>query len=402
MKRKIDKLLEYASKNIPFYFGYGRNLLDYPFVDKKIIKSNYISFISKNFCIRQELVNFLLQDMDITDYVIEQMYTEGLRIEWTSGSSGIPFKTIKTKEERYKISLDMWKRRREIDKIISPKNFLPIIHTGIKPFPYNIRDYSRTNLKDIYNYIKKKNIICLHTSPQILLRHIEQPYFKENMPSHIKYIECTGRYLSDENRNKIENEFGAKVINMYGTIETWEIACTCKCNKMHINTSNVFVELIDKDGNRIDKSDEVGQIVVTSLNLYSLPYIRYLTNDYASFSFDKCCCGNPNPILNIVPYREIHFGKIRNEIFNGEDYMRGIIKKIFFEKGFQRLNSILLEQLSLHEFVLYVNDDLENKETFVSLFRKHCSFENEVTIIFDKQSSIDGINDKQYLFRRKF
>jgi phenylacetate-CoA ligase len=58
-----------------------------------------------------------------------------------------------------------------------------------------------------------------------------------------------------------------------------------------------------KDGKAV-KPDEEGEITVTVLNNYSMPFIRYNLNDIASYSGQMCPCGRTFPLINQINGRK--------------------------------------------------------------------------------------------------
>lgn len=104
-------------------------------------------------------------------------------------------------------------------------------------------------------------------------------FIKENnmsVPKSLKYIELTGELLLDSDRNLIEDVFHIRPINMYGTNETNGIAIECNHGNLHILEDNVIVEVLK---NGMPVMDEEGDIFVTCLNNYAMPFIRYETGD---------------------------------------------------------------------------------------------------------------------------
>ena len=403
--KKLDKVLKYAVSHVPFYEGKGyERIEDFPIIKKEIIKSDYSSFISDELEDKKGLVEFLQSDFAIDKYVIEKEYSDDIIVEWTTGTSGVPFKCPKTLRERKDISLAMWKRRMRVDSCITPSKFLPVIHTGTSPFPYDIRDYSYENLTNIYAYIEEKGVTCIHISPTLLKRHLSQPYFSQvKLPKSLKYIESTGRYLADDVKAEIEKRYNAKTLNMYGTIETWGIAETCKYDNMHLNTDNVYLELVDEQGNVIDEYNKVGMVVITALNQFMMPFIRYRTNDYAMLSDEECECGE-KITLKLCKCRESQYIFVKGKKTAGEDFVRKVLRMVEYDKVFQDISYIMLRENRDDEFELFINH-MKDFEIFEALFSKHISKElnREVKVLYKyvNESEYADINPKGYIFTKR-
>lgn len=87
---------------------------------------------------------------------------------------------------------------------------------------------------------------------------------------------------------RIEKFFDAPVYNIYGSSELSYIAGSCRCNRdLHVNEETHYVEAI-KDNPDL----QWGSLVVTDLFNYSMPFIRYETQELGNLRGDKCNCGH--------------------------------------------------------------------------------------------------------------
>ena len=89
---------------------------------------------------------------------------------------------------------------------------------------------------------------------------------------------------------------------------------------MHIMAENMIVEILD--GDRVCMPGEIGEIIITELNNYAMPLIRYGTGNYASFSIKKCNCGKTLPIIDNLIGRA--YDTIKNKkgnLFHGKFFM---------------------------------------------------------------------------------
>ena len=102
--------------------------------------------------------------------------------------------------------------------------------------------------------------------------------------------------LPPENRKIIEEAFGCKVYNRYGSRETSVIASECDRHEgMHIMAEGLHVELM-VDG-RHALPGEIGQMIVTDLLNLPMPFVRYRMGDTARWCDKPCSCGRGLPML---------------------------------------------------------------------------------------------------------
>jgi len=89
-----------------------------------------------------------------------------------------------------------------------------------------------------------------------------------------------GDKLFEHYKEKIEDIFDTKVFNTYASSEGFMIAGQKDLEHMYIMSQHVYLEIIDDDGNEVPDGT-LGHVVVTNLNNYSMPMIRYRLGDLA-------------------------------------------------------------------------------------------------------------------------
>lgn len=125
-----------------------------------------------------------------------------------------------------------------------------------------------------------------------------------------KAIVATSMMLLDHERKIIEEAFGCRVTNRYGCEEVGLIACECEEHQgMHLNMPHLIVEFLDADDQPV-KPGEPGKIVVTDLNNFAMPLIRYRVEDVGVYTERKCPCGRGFPLLERLEGRVADFLKL--------------------------------------------------------------------------------------------
>lgn len=118
-------------------------------------------------------------------------------------------------------------------------------------------------------------------------------------PESIRYIEYIGEPVCPYYREIIGRTIPVPSSNMYGCVETNGIAYDCGEGHFHILPENVWVEIVDREGNRLPDG-EVGYVCVTGLHNTAMPMLRYRLNDRARLITNhQCACGNPHPIIEL-------------------------------------------------------------------------------------------------------
>ena len=108
----------------------------------------------------------------------------------------------------------------------------------------------------------------------------------------LKGIISSAEMLHPHYRDLAETVFSTKVYNRYGGREVGLIAMECAEGRMHINCRDLYLEIDSPDPYTIP-----GDILITQLNNYAMPFIRYRIGDIGRLSDEVCPCGNQLPIL---------------------------------------------------------------------------------------------------------
>jgi len=123
-------------------------------------------------------------------------------------------------------------------------------------------------------------------------------YFKEHdltLPS-LKAISSTTETLLPMYRQYIEEAFNVKMFDQYGCGECNSIAFECASHLgLHINEEHCLLEVLDDIGNPCEK--ESGRVVLTDLDNYAFPFIRYENGDSVVMGTNECECGRHSRML---------------------------------------------------------------------------------------------------------
>lgn len=108
---------------------------------------------------------------------------------------------------------------------------------------------------------------------------------------------------SDETRKRIEEATGIKAYDIYGTSEISGPLCTeCHMQQgIHMWADMFLIEIIDPATGEQVEDGERGELVVTTLNKWALPLIRYRIGDLTVKDSEPCECGRTHPrIMRIL------------------------------------------------------------------------------------------------------
>ncbi|HQS82277.1 MAG TPA: hypothetical protein PKV42_07425 [Thiobacillus sp.] len=111
------------------------------------------------------------------------------------------------------------------------------------------------------------------------------------MPKTLLGVYSTAEVLTDAQRQRMQQAFGCKAFNQYGSREIPNIACECSQGRLHVFTDMVFLES--------RKIDDENRLLVTSLTNRLMPMIRYDIGDSGRLLDGECDCGLPFPLMEM-------------------------------------------------------------------------------------------------------
>ncbi|MFD2878407.1 hypothetical protein ACFTAO_24040 [Paenibacillus rhizoplanae] len=120
------------------------------------------------------------------------------------------------------------------------------------------------------------------------------------MPSSLLFTQNWGETLHGSQKERIEEVFRVPCVDYYGLEEFWCIAFAGQSGQLEIDESAVYVEIIDSASGLHVEEGEFGEVLVTSLIMRSLPYVRYRTGDIGSIRRDP---ETGRLLLQLLPVR---------------------------------------------------------------------------------------------------
>jgi len=229
----------------------------------------------------------------------------------TSGSTGVPVCIFSDASSRKHNSAAVIRFRRAVGipligrPILSPLKteddppkaphwtFVQGIHKTYYVNPY---DPSPTNFEHagaLLEHLKQPALIGITPAVRRLAERVSDDAWPNCRPSAIITI---GETLSPSARNLIESAFGTRITDLYACAEAGDVAWECPLHHgYHINADNCIVEIV-KDDEPVCEG-QVGEVVITNLNRYVMPLLRYKNGDLARLGPERCPCGRQLPML---------------------------------------------------------------------------------------------------------
>ena len=159
----------------------------------------------------------------------------------------------------------------------------------------------------------KSTVICATSSYALLLaEEIEKRGIVDKIC--LKKGVIGSERWGEKMRNRIKNELGIELYDIYGLTEIYGpgIGINCKYDTgMHIWDDYLYLEIIDPQTGKNVPDGEWGEIVITTLVKEGAPLIRYRTHDLSRIIPGECPCGSKFPRIDVIQGRTDDMMKIK-------------------------------------------------------------------------------------------
>lgn len=171
--------------------------------------------------------------------------------------------------------------KERLDGVLSRRKFIPAFNIKEENLEKMVKTISKWKPVLIDGYAESFNFLAYY------LRNC-----KASLKIKPKGIFSSAQTLPQQSRETIEKEFQCSVFDKYGSREFSGIAYECEAHDGHHVVDECYIVEIIKDGKQA-KPGEVGEVVVTDLNNYCMPFIRYKIGDLAVAvdNSKPCSCG---------------------------------------------------------------------------------------------------------------
>jgi phenylacetate-CoA ligase len=309
---KLRQLMTHAYYHVPFYrdtfdaLGLQpediqtiEDLQKLPVINKKVVTENLYLGIMSNSHDKEKILKVTTSGSTGEPFTV---YAEKKQLEmrWAATLRSTEWTGYRFGDRQVRL----WHKYLSMKKIEVMKELLDAFFTRRKFIPaYEI---SEENIKGFLDEIMRYRPVLLDgyaESYNIIAQHLRNFTYKGHKP---KGIMSSGQTLPPDSRKRIEEAFGCKVYDKYGAREfAGGLAYQCpEQDGYHVVAECSIIEIVDKDGRPVQPG-EVGEVVVTELNNYALPLIRYKLGDFA-VAMDpnkQCRCGRGLPLMGNVEGR---------------------------------------------------------------------------------------------------
>jgi len=355
---KLKSLVYHCYENIPYYRNYMlansikpedisslEDITLFPLLTKEIIKENYNQFIPKN--INEIKTVKTSQTGGTTGNILFTKTDANTRSStWATFKRFHDWMGIKQGDKSLILMGGHVVGRNYYDKF---KNYVNNYLTNSISFnPYNT---SEENIEQIIHALQNNQFSMIRSYSQFLFS-LSIRLKSMGLTFNIKAITTTAEPLMPEHRALFQEVFNAEVFDQYGCGEIGGIAYECGAhNGLHIADERVIVELNEKK-----------ELIITDLDNFAMPFIRYINADQAIISDAECSCGRKSSLIKQVMGRTCDYmiG------MNGEFLHWAYFWHLFFDSEIAEKRSLkkfqIVQEAKDRLLVRLVCDNLSNAE----------------------------------------
>jgi len=370
---KLKMLLQHAYQNVPYYTKVFHergltpddiqcidDLSKLPILTKDDVRKHFNDLIARN----------------------SQVFNP--RVAHTSGSTGEPLTYYIDRHLSIMISACVWRHWRWCG--IEPRNLIAVFRgTLIDDFGKKQVNYWILNGNQLHfstfqmneevmtkyvQVLKKWRPVLIRGYPsslEILAQFIIEQGFDVPSP---KAIHTSSETVSLSQRELIETAFNAPLFDWYSHGESTVNAGECDRHEgLHLGLEFGLTEFVKTL--ETENMDNIYNVVSTSLHNYSMPFIRYDTEDLARLGNEECSCGRGLPLISeiigrkgdiikgingvkVSPSSFVHFWKFRvAEHLSNIQYVQivqkaedGILVRLVGDKNSEN-ERLIIEQIRL-------------------------------------------------------
>ena len=236
----------------------------------------------------------------------------------------------------------------------------------------------------IIKCLKSGKIKLIQSYPQAL--YVLALKLKERGESFkIKAIMTTSEPLMPQHRELFREIFGCESFDQYGCGEIGGIAYECEAhNGLHITEERVYIE-----------HNENNELLITDLDNFAMPFIRYYNGDQAEFASEDCICGRKSQVIKRILGRTCDYLICKNGQSLHWLYFWHLMfdTEIALKRNFQKFQIIQKSKDIL--FFRYVGDQLfkSDEEILLKMIREKMG---DVKIEFIKEDDIECSTSGKY------
>jgi phenylacetate-CoA ligase len=312
--QQANLLLAHAARTVPYYQGYLPDIF--------AANGGKLDWASWHQIPVLERTDIQTHNEALVSQAIPQSHLP-VSAGRTSGSTGRPIELLKTSVTgllwcAFTLRGHLWHKRDLTAKLATIKAFgQPLPEEGLEMDTWGPST-------EMYANRGRAAVLSVHTATtrQLAWLQAQMPDYLLSYPSNLaalaeeslkqsiklpalQEVISMGEKLTEQQRVLCREAWGVEIKDIYSAEEIGYIAHQSPLDESYlVQAEHVILEVLD-EGGRPCEAGEVGRVVVTTLNNFAKPLIRYAIGDYAEVG-ERSVCGRGLPVLKRI------MGRTRN------------------------------------------------------------------------------------------
>jgi phenylacetate-CoA ligase len=240
----------------------------------------------------------------------------------------------------------LWGAPVELDKTDRVKSLRDRL---INQLVLNAFEMSPAGMDEYAQAIQTFQPYCIYgyaSSLALLAAHILERKAGLRLPK-LKVVCTTGEPLFDYQRQLIDKAFGVPVANEFGSRDIGFTAHETPEGQMLLMSESIILEVLDEQGQPVSPG-ETGEAVMTALESFAQPFIRYRTGDMVRVTDEFCRAGRGLDVITEVLGRSTDF------VVRADGTIMHALAVIYVLRAVAGVGEFKIVQHSLREFEVLV------------------------------------------------
>ena len=240
----------------------------------------------------------------------------------------------------------LWGAPVELDKTDRVKSLRDRL---INQLVLNAFEMSPAGMDEYAQAIQTFQPYCIYgyaSSLALLSAHILERKAGLRLPK-LKVVCTTGEPLFDYQRQLIDKAFGVPVANEFGSRDIGFTAHETPEGQMLLMSESIILEVLDEQGQPVSPG-ETGEAVMTALESFAQPFIRYRTGDMVRVADESCRAGRGLDVITEVLGRSTDF------VVRADGTIMHALAVIYVLRAVAGVGEFKIVQHSLREFEVLV------------------------------------------------
>ncbi|MGH7801714.1 MAG: phenylacetate--CoA ligase family protein [Thermodesulfobacteriota bacterium] len=360
--RKLRAVIEYAYENVPYYNSIFSSVGLSPKDIRTAEDLKHIPITTKDDLRAADVERITAKGIDFSSCITTN----------TSGTTGKSLIIYLTRDEERTRRLVLFRTLHSIG--LSPRDRFAVLGSVE---PHHARLHQRLGFYRSWKISRflpvEDQIQCLQmiqptvlwvypTVLRALLHRIDYRLSKFVLP---RILITIGEVFDEVMKERVLTDLNIEIFNLYAASEIGVIAAECRTHEgLHVNTDHVILENLD--GYQTAEGGSTSIAVLTTLNAFTMPFIRYHSGEFCAFINNKCSCGSSFPLIGPPQGRDLDMVRLPSG---------RVLSPLPFQSILQNISNIdqfRIIQESFHKFVLQLVFKEMPKQELLQIIRSRC------------------------------